>query len=288
MKYKSINTDKGDEFMKIVTLLENRTLSKDLVCNHGLSLYIETQNNKILFDMGTNDNFIKNAEKLGVDLTKVDTAIVSHAHYDHGGGLGAFLAINKTAKVYLSKHAFDKTYVKMLKIFRHYIGIDQDLKNHKQLVWVDDKESISDDLYIFGQVEGNKVMPSGNNRLYKLDGKKLVHDDFIHEINLVIKEDGKNVLISGCSHNGVVNIIENAYKKHNTDIDTVIGGMHMKGLDPSKSEDKSLLDNLTSELSNNKVKNYYTCHCTSEIVYNYMAKHMNNINDIKTGSVFEL
>ena len=274
--------------MKIITLLENRRVSEDFLCNHGLSLYIETKEHKILFDMGSNDNFINNSKKLDVDLRQVDIAVLSHGHYDHGGGLEAFLSINKNAKVYLSKSAFDKTYVKVFKFFNQYIGIDQKLKDKEQLVYVDKEYPIDDNLLIFGNVKGTVLIPPGNKRLLKkTETGKLSPDDFDHEINLIIKENNKSYLISGCSHRGIVNIIESAKSLTNSKIDLVIGGMHMKGLSPDKIEDKALLDELCSKLNETGVSKFYTGHCTSEIVFDYMIKKMDNIVDIKTGSILE-
>ena len=84
--------------MKIVMLMENTVCARSFACEHGLSMYIETGSRKILFDMGASDQFAANAQKAGVDLTQVDTAILSHGHNDHGGGLQTFLALNKKAK----------------------------------------------------------------------------------------------------------------------------------------------------------------------------------------------
>ena len=93
--------------MKVVTLMENTTCCDELFCEHGLSLYIETEGHRILFDAGQSAAFADNAEKLGVDLREVDFAVLSHGHYDHGGGLGRFLEIHKTAPVYVSRYAFE-------------------------------------------------------------------------------------------------------------------------------------------------------------------------------------
>lgn len=90
--------------MKITVLVENT--SDFLPTRHGLSLYIETELHKILFDMGPDETFLQNAETLGIDLSAADIAFLSHGHYDHGGGLAAFLEINHTAKVYLQKARF--------------------------------------------------------------------------------------------------------------------------------------------------------------------------------------
>ena len=92
--------------MTITSLLENTAARAGIAAEHGLSLYIETATRRILFDMGQTDLFARNAEALGIDLSRVDLAILSHGHYDHGGGLAAFLEINQTAPVYLTEAAF--------------------------------------------------------------------------------------------------------------------------------------------------------------------------------------
>jgi 7,8-dihydropterin-6-yl-methyl-4-(beta-D-ribofuranosyl)aminobenzene 5'-phosphate synthase len=96
--------------MNIITLMDNRIdheiKNKHLESQHGLSMHIETKEHHILFDTGQNAKFINNAKILGVDLTKVDICVISHGHYDHGGGLKAFLKLNNHAKVYMHPEAF--------------------------------------------------------------------------------------------------------------------------------------------------------------------------------------
>ena len=92
--------------MKLTALLENTTDCPDILTRHGLSLYLETAHHKILFDFGPDDSFARNAEQLGVDLSAVDLAVLSHGHDDHGGGLKTFLEINQTAPVYVRETAF--------------------------------------------------------------------------------------------------------------------------------------------------------------------------------------
>ena len=93
--------------MRITVLLENTPSSDSVTAEHGLRLFIETENAKILFDMGQTDAFANNARVLGIDLSSADLAVLSHGHYDHGGGLTKFLELNRTAPVYLSPHAFE-------------------------------------------------------------------------------------------------------------------------------------------------------------------------------------
>ena len=96
--------------MKIISLVENTSVNEEIKAEHGLSLYIEAKKHKILFDMGQTTLFLENAGKLGIDLSQVDVAILSHGHYDHGGGLEKFLEINKKAYVYVNQYAFDAYY----------------------------------------------------------------------------------------------------------------------------------------------------------------------------------
>ena len=88
--------------MRITALVENRS-DCGLIPVHGLSLYIETERHKLLFDLGPDDTLLKNAEKRGIDLGEVDTVVISHGHYDHGGALAAFLQVNQMAKVYVQR-----------------------------------------------------------------------------------------------------------------------------------------------------------------------------------------
>lgn len=120
--------------MKIWTLLENTTCREDLHPEHGLSLYIETDRRRILFDMGQSSAFAENAVKMGVDLSAVDTAILSHGHYDHGGGIGQFLRCNDRAPVYISRYAFEPHYNASGK----YIGLDSDLQSSGRLVFTEE------------------------------------------------------------------------------------------------------------------------------------------------------
>lgn len=112
--------------IKVVVLVENTTESSKLKCKHGFSLYAETENHKILFDMGPDDLFLKNAEALGVDIAAIDTAVISHGHVDHCGGLKSFLKQNEQAKIYLRPQAMEGHYVKVFG-FPFYVGMDRTL-----------------------------------------------------------------------------------------------------------------------------------------------------------------
>ncbi len=274
--------------MKIVTLIENTSISKDYKHQHGLSLYIETEQHKILFDTGSNGAFIENAKKLGIDLGKVDTVVISHGHYDHGGGLKAFLKINTFAKIYIGVGAFDKHAKSIYKGIRKNIGLKASLLNSDRLRFVKQEMVIDEELVLFGHIFGKKLLPKGNKKLLMKDlNKKYVPDDFEHEINLLITEETKTHLICGCAHNGIGNIIDRAGDYTAESIDTVVGGFHLLGISPKVPEDQAYLDALSTELTAKKVKQYYTCHCTGAENFEYMKVKNDKIGYIKTGMVVE-
>lgn len=271
--------------MKVVTLLENRTISKDYRSKHGLSLYIETKNHKILFDMGPDSAFLKNAIKLGIDLKEVDIAVISHGHYDHGGGLRTFLNINSKASIYIGKGAFNKHYKKLCRIFNYNIGLNRDIKNNNRIIFVDGMLKIDEGLVLFGDIKGDLLYPIGNKTLFaKHDVLKL--DDFNHEINLMVEENKKHILFCGCAHKGIINIISKGKLIINNNIDIVIGGFHLKRMNPNES--KTFLDELSKHLKNSNALKFYTCHCTGEIEYNYLEKSLDNLFDLKTGDIIQI
>ena len=131
--------------MKITVLLENTTARADMKTEHGLSLYIETEKHKILFDMGQTEIFAENAKKLGIDLSQVDVAVLSHGHYDHGGGLAKFLDINNRATVYIHTEAFLPHYNGK----HRYIGLETSLSAHPRIIFTEDIYRVCPSLCLF-------------------------------------------------------------------------------------------------------------------------------------------
>lgn len=193
--------------MIVKVLSENTTSSERLGSEHGLSLYIETGIHKILFDTGASGLFVENAEKMGVDLTRVDLAVISHGHYDHGGGLKTFLGINKRAKMYLHQKAFEPHYANRPGGVKAYSGLDESLMPNERFVFCGDRFVIDHELELFSGVYLKKAYSFRQYRSVMKDGDAFVQDDFAHEQNLIMSENGKTLLIAGCAHTGIVNII---------------------------------------------------------------------------------
>lgn len=268
--------------MKITVLVEDTPGTHGLEHEHGLSLYIETHTHKILFDMGQSSMFIRNAEKLGIDLSEVDTAIVSHGHYDHGGGLADFLKLNSKATIYIRRSAFGDYYSSSTGKLR-YIGLDSALKSSEQIVLTDEKLLIDEDLYLFSEVCGKRLWSYANAPLYELQNGEYVPDSFGHEQNLVIIEDNKYCLISGCSHCSPVNIIDKISHYSNATPNVFIGGFHLSIKSEFTAENLDYIHELADVLSEHKTQ-YYTLHCTGVPAYNELKKTMaDNLSYLSPG-----
>jgi len=260
--------------IKIIVLLENTTKTKNIKSKHGLSLYVETKSNKILFDVGPNDLFLKNAESLGVDITAIDMAIISHGHIDHCGGLKYFLEKNKKAKIYLRPQAVEKHYVKVLGI-PFYAGIDRALLSDDRFVFTDEIFKIDDEITLFSNVYGDFPLPKSDSNLFVKRNGKMFSDDFCHEQNLIISSDNNRVVICGCAHAGIVNIIKRAEIIIGKEPTAVIGGMHLYEPVKKRYESNEYVDNVAIALAKGK-SFYYTCHCTGEKAFERMKVRLDN------------
>jgi len=272
--------------MIIKTLVENRTISENFKPKHGLSLYLETKKHKILFDVGSTSLFLINASKLGVNIKDIDILVISHGHLDHGGALKAFLDNNSKARIYVSRHIFDKHYLEgkdeLLDVSLEYYPEYQD-----RFIYVDDYLEIDEELVLISKALGSIYNPTNNKRLYKKIEGELVNDDFNHEQHLYVREN-KNLLICGCCHSGLINVLDRVENLGLPKPDKIISGLHL--LDPiSKiSEDDEFINGLGKELLNRGI-NLYTCHCTGYDNYLKLKTILrDDINYLATGEIIKL
>ncbi len=275
--------------MLIKTLVEDTSISPELCSEHGLSLYIEANHRKILFDTGASNLFLQNANKLGVTIKDVGIAIISHGHYDHGGGLRTFLEENEKACVYLHKEAFDPYYSILCGKDPDNAGIDPSLKIHGRVQLTDGNLLIGSEIELFSGVIGREFFSSCNDSLYmELADGSIVKDDFRHEQNLLIREAGKTVLIAGCAHNGIVNIMKHVYDKHGSYPDYVISGFHLMRTSTKRSEAPVVIEGIAQFLKSTESK-YYTGHCTGLDAYHLLKEVLGDqIQYLATGTIVEI
>ena len=258
--------------MKITSLIENTTTNTMFQVEHGLSLYIETNQHKILFDMGQSNLFIENAKKLNIDIADIDIAILSHGHYDHGGGLEAFLNLNQKAPVYINRYAFEPHYNGTKK----YIGLNPSLANNNRIIFTDNITTITPELTLYSCNNKNRNHNLGSFGLTVLENNEFLPDDFRHEQYLLIEQQNKKILFSGCSHKGILDITEWFQP------DILIGGFHF-----SKLPLDDTLRNYANFL-NQFHTDFYTCHCTGIEQFEFMKQTMNRLFYLSTGQTIQL
>jgi 7,8-dihydropterin-6-yl-methyl-4-(beta-D-ribofuranosyl)aminobenzene 5'-phosphate synthase len=276
-----------DENMKVTVLLENDLEMKNLNRAHGLSFYIETEGFRILFDFGPDDSFLKNAELLGIDLQKVDFAVLSHGHSDHGGGLTEFLHYNKEAKVYIQGEAFLPHFSKRENGEMNPLGIEKTVRNHPQVVLLKGTHIINERISLLSVVKKSEDLPPGNETLYMEKEGEIQPDDFQHEQHLVVREGHKKILFSGCGHQGILNILSAAEEMEGGEVNVVFGGFHIKK--PSKIHlDPQYVDTLARKLSERDTR-YFTCHCTGRRMYEKLRETLRkDIDYVRTGRRVEI
>lgn len=265
--------------MRITALMENTCTDGICYTEHGLSLYIETDRHKILFDTGQSGLFAENARKLNIDLAQVDTAILSHGHYDHAGGLKTFLEINSQANVYLNRRVFFPHYNSFKK---KYIGMDPDLRTNPRIRTVKEDVELDEQIRLTAYNDRPVFEPIKSYGLTEETDGVQRPDMFQHEQYLILTEGSKRALISGCSHKGIYNLVKWSEKES---IQVVIGGFHFMTLVPEEYEE---LDRAAEKLLSYPIQ-FYTCHCTGIEQYKYLKKRMGKaLSYIEAGQTIEI
>ena len=255
--------------MKITTLVENTCGHEGCIAEHGLSLYIETEKHKLLLDTGQTDAVVKNAEALGIDLSTVDTVVLSHGHYDHSGGILPFSEINHTAQIIMQRSAAEPHFNG-----DRYIGIDTDILKLPNVKFADGDIQLDDELFLFSGITGRRCYPQGNKKLSCIKNGEKVCDDFCHEQCLVITQNGKCWLLSGCAHNGILNILDRYKELFDSHPNYVITGFHMmKREGEHTEEEKAVIIQTAQELAKMNTF-FYSGHCTGIPAFELMKDIM--------------
>ena len=276
--------------MKLTTLIENNVgKQEDLYAEHGLSIYIEVDEKKFLFDTGQSGNFIENAKKLNIDLKNLDAVIISHGHYDHSGGLERLIKeINPKIKLYLGEGFFKPKYSKREDDYYEYTGnlFDQDFLKEKNIETTfikDELKYISENFFIISNFIRDKAFENTNLTMYLKEDGKYKKDSFYDEISIGINTDKGLVLVVGCSHVGIVNILETVIQRTGMAIYGVIGGLHLV------REDDEKINRIIDYLKDKNIKVIGACHCTGKQGKTMLSQQLDeNFINNNTGDVLEI
>jgi 7,8-dihydropterin-6-yl-methyl-4-(beta-D-ribofuranosyl)aminobenzene 5'-phosphate synthase len=282
--------------VQITTLIDNRPSPDDprLVAEWGLSLCVEVNGRHFLVDMGASDAFARNAERLSIDIAAMDAAVVSHHHFDHGGGLRRFLELNDHADIYLGVAAEGEPTVRLFGFVNRPIGLDQALiaRHAHRFRFVRERTEVLPGVFVLPRIGGQHARPAGNKHLYLKRGNDLILDDFGHEVVVAIKDGDALVVLTACSHNGLLNMVETVKTEFpGVPVKAVVGGFHLARLPPFRgmSESERVVKEIGRAVIDSGIGTTYTGHCTGSKAFQVLRGAMGDrVQEIYTGRRIDL
>lgn len=239
--------DKKDNPMKIkITVLCENLVGKLVGSGeHGFSAFIETAEGNFLFDTGSGHSVVPNSLALNKDLRTIRKIFLSHGHYDHTGGLPEVLKIRGKVDVHVHPHLFIDR-IAVLKEndreIKRFIGIPYKKAYLESLgahfIFDEDFIEVDKGLFLTGEVPRQTNFEKSDPRLFsEIDGKT-TQDLFLDDQSLVLDTEKGLILILGCAHAGMINIINHViHKTGKQNFYAIVGGTHLDFLTPEQLEE---------------------------------------------------
>ncbi|MCI9567621.1 MAG: MBL fold metallo-hydrolase [Lawsonibacter sp.] len=280
--------------MNVTVLMENTALEGcGLAVEHGLSLYIRYRGRELLLDAGSSGRFADNAQALGVDLSAVETAVLSHGHYDHADGLRRFFQINSRAKVYMRPSAAGG-YFAMDPGRPRYIGIHRDIleQSRDRFVSVEGPYALMEGAWLIPDTVRDPAFAGrADNLAYRRGEDDFIPDDYRHEQSLVLEGERGLAVFNSCSHTGIVNIVRGVLEQFpGRKVHAVVGGFHMfsKGETGMNCPPEHVYQ-VAAALEELGVEAVYTGHCTGGPALALLQERFGpGCRALSTGQVLEL
>lgn len=269
--------------MKATVVVDN-IKSGGMAGEWGLCVYIEYEGKKILLDAGASALFAENAGKLGIPLSEIDFAVLSHAHYDHANGMERFFQVNGHAKFYLQDGCGENCYHKKW-FFHQYIGMPKGVmaKYPERIVYASGNFIICDGVSLIPHTTPKLDAVGKREKMYLKKNGRWHPDDFSHEQSLVFETAQGLVVFNSCSHGGAVNIIREVTAAFpGRKVLALIGGLHLY----NKTEGE--IRELAKLLKDTGIERVYTGHCTGKMAFNLLKKELGDVvQQFRTGFVME-
>lgn len=262
--------------MKLKVLVDNNTFIDEYYLGEpAVSYYIEDEEEKIIFDTGYSELFLKNAKKMDMDLSKISKLIISHGHNDHTGGLKNFFKEERTVELIAHPNCFDYKEDKT--------GLDigsplkkEELSKKCHLTLSKEPLKINKYLTFLGEIPSSNNFENRHIIGKTIQNNQEIEDTLMDDSALVYKGNKGLFIITGCSHSGICNIIDYAKKVcQEKRVYGIIGGFHL-------FEKNERLEKTIQYLKENKIKLLYPCHCISLQAKIEMGKRL-NINEVGVG-----
>lgn len=253
--------------MKITVLTDNKVRRRGYIAEHGLSLYIEHDHKYTLFDTGQSDLFIKNAVKSNIDIHNTDQVIISHGHYDHGGGIKFLPKLAKTPEIYIQQKAFAAKYACNDHDMNYRNVSFESSPVENEFMIVDGNVKINENMTLLTNIPHTVLFEGSPQEFFIKTDDGMIVDELVDEQLLVIETDRGLFIFIGCAHPGIINCLSYVQKEFlNIPIDTVVAGMHLEKVDDER------LANTIEALEKMNIKHLVPLHCTGLMAIASMKK----------------
>ncbi len=244
--------------MTITSLIDDFSPKRGLRGEHGLSLYIEAGATKLLFDTGQGGTFMENARTIGIDLTGLDAVVLSHGHYDHGGGVSdLYRSLEASLPPFFAGRGFDAVRSSRSGTRLMDIGLPVPaLPPGAPLAVITTFEEFAPGVWFLPAaelVDGAEANPKF--RIFSGDVEGIDHFD--DELSLVFDEEDGIVIVTGCAHRGILNIARAAMRSFpGRPVKAIVGGFHLVDAEPET------LSRVAAGIAAIAPKAVFCAHCT--------------------------
>jgi len=249
---------------RITIICENTVTIKGGLGEHGFAAYVETERGNYLFDTGRGEALIPNLLKFDKDPLAIQKIMLSHGHHDHTGGLASILELLGGVDILAHPDIFSSRYrVSQVdgKEVRRYVGLKFQRAYLEGLggrfILEKNFREVTREMYLSGEVPRGTPFEKGEGRLFAESQGGLIPDPFLDDQALIIESQKGLVLLLGCAHSGMINILEHAIEKTGKDrVHAIIGGTHLDFAGSRQVEET------IAALKKFKVERIGVSHCT--------------------------
>jgi len=268
--------------VEIVILVDHAAASEGLRTEEGLAILVAGPDRKVLFDAAASpEALLENAAALGVDLSSVDSAVISHGHSDHTGGLAAVVQKRPGLKVYVHSGAFNRRWAdqpgKPLRDISCPHSIERLYQSGAVFHSVTHPERLESWLVLSGPIGGPK---HGRDVFVVRKGGEMVVDGFEDEMCLLLRGEAGWAVLTGCCHRGLRNTLRTArFLVRGEALTALVGGLHLDEANETE------LAEATELLGSYGIRDLYVCHCTGTEAADALQQQMpGRVHPLQAGS----